>query len=149
MIPRIAHPMTPLDLPIDEPKLAPDLLEIAAFQRPPPAHHALTHALDRAGEERRLDVVRTVRAQLQRARHAEPVVQRARRVRVDGEAARGRGCVHGDQVGLAAADDDEGGGGGVVEGWGWDGGREGADVFLAVLGWGVSFGFGWRMRKRG
>jgi len=145
MIPRIAHPMTPPDLPIHEPKLATDLLEVAALERAPAAHHALIHALDHARQQRRLDVVRPGRAELQRARHAEPLVQRTRRVCVDGEAAGCGGRVHGDERGVAAADDDEGrrwGGvrGLVLEGFGRDGG-EGADVFLAVL-WVVSLALG-------
>lgn len=141
MIPRITHPMTPPDLPIHEPKLATDLLEVAALEGAPAAHHALIHALDHDGQQRRLDVVRPGRAKLQGARHAEPFVQQARRVRVDGKAAGRGGCVHGDERGFAAADDDEGRGcggeGGLAEGFGRDGGGEGADVFLAVL-WVVS-----------
>lgn len=84
-------------------------------------------------EEIRLDVARFL-AQVERARHAEVVVQFSRGVRVDRERARGCLGVHLDQVWAAAADNGyEGRLGECEERFGGYGCGELAEVFLAVL----------------
>ena len=134
MSPCSLHPVRPGTLAVFEEELSTDLLEVAAFERLATGAERLKDGLDGVYEDMGLHVFRLA-SQIVGARHAEMVVEFARRVGVDGEGAARDLGVHGDEFGAPAADDgDKGGCGQREEVVGLDGGGDRAEVFLAVLG---------------
>lgn len=133
VIPRVAHAMTPHHLAVLEHELASDLLDVAALDGTGAHLQALQDGGGHAGEHGLADVF-GLWTQIERARHAEEVVELARRVGVDGERAARGFDIHGDELGTSTADDgDEGGSREGEESVGSDRVREGAEVLLAVL----------------
>src|SRR5690242_1111091 len=136
--PRRAHAMHPRALAALEEELAADLLEIAALEGFAARGQPLEDGLHAVDQQVRLHVC-GFGAEVECACHAEVVVDFACRLGVDGEGARGCCGVHGDELRAAAADDGDGGWGREgEESFGGNGGGEGAEVFLAVLGGNVS-----------
>jgi hypothetical protein len=125
--------MDPCAFSILEQKLSANLLHITALERVLAGSKTLENRLHRVDEQVCLHVL-GLGAELKRAGHAEKIIELARRVGVDGEWAICRLGVHGYQLGPSAADDGyERGCGQGEERVGCDGGRDGAQVFLAIL----------------
>ena len=127
--------MTPAHPPALKHKLPPNLAIVAPAKHVAAAAEFLDDALEDDAPERALHVFRVGGAKGEGFGHVEGGVEGPRGVGVNGVGAGSFGSVHGDEGGAAAADDDEGGVEG--EGGGREGGGEGADVFLAVLGEGM------------
>jgi hypothetical protein len=133
MVSRRLHPMHPCTLSILEQKFSTNLLHITALERMLAGPETLEYGLHRVDEHVCLHIL-GLGAKLKRPGHAEQIVELARRVGVDGERTIRRLRVHGYQLGPSAANDSyEGGCRQSEEGVGCDGGRNCAQVFLAVL----------------
>lgn len=105
---RRLHAVRPRTLAVLEQELAADLLEVAALERLPACAEALEYRLHRVDEHVGLHVL-GLSAKIERASHAQVVVELAGWVGVDGERAARRLRVHGDQLGPPAPNDgDEG-----------------------------------------
>ena len=87
VVARVAHAVHPRHGTVLEQELAADLAHVAAGEGLGALAQRLDDAADGHGEDAPLHVVGLARAQVERARHAEHVVQAPRRVRVNGERA--------------------------------------------------------------
>jgi hypothetical protein len=133
VIPRSSHPVYPCALSVLEQKFPAHLLHVAALQRILAGSETLEYRLHRVDQHVGVHVF-GLGAELKRPCHAQNVVELARGVGVDGKGTRCRLRVHGNQFRPPAADDCyESGCGQSKESVGGDGGREGAQEFLAVL----------------
>lgn len=141
MVARVAHAMAPHRPALLDHELAAHLPEIAAGERFAARAEGLDEGAERGRGDAKLHVFGRFGAEVEGAGHAEGGVEALGGVGVDGEGAGGGARVHGDEVGLAAAyDGDFDGVGEGEEGGGGEDGREGAEVFLAVLGDGGQYG---------